>query len=280
MFKVKNIVASAMTGFVLSFLISICATHRFGNSLLRGVLAAVIFGLLMVLIEVLDSKFLNGTVDSSLGDVSTARKDSRGANIDITIADEPLTEDDAPLKFDVKGNKRPLSKNDTVDIKSELSSSKIADVGENMGNIPAAKGSAGLDSIVKPVSDIIPSFTGGQIEKESEENKSAFKPIQLGKGNKASDNESEQHHVSHGRKSIAEAEKEAERKSIADLPDMDSMESEEREGTPSSTDSSIYQEDMVPSESIVRKPSHGNSKATSQDAETMAKAIRTLLSKD
>ena len=278
MFKVKNIAASAIIGFILSFIISIIATHKFINSCGRAFFTALVFALLVVLIEFISNKFLDSGEEALMADNNLENKGSNlKSSVDITISDEPLTEDESPLQFDVKGNKRTLSSENRDVSKKNAPNGLISDVGENMNNIPEARNSAGLDSLVQRENGAEPLFSGEQNDSgNKDKQEKEFKPVNLGQkvDGDASENENQA-------KKSSGTDKEAERNIIADLPDMDNMIQDEESGSSSSVDSSFYEEDSVPDENFTRnKSASGKPKAASQDTETMAKAIRTLLNKD
>lgn len=106
MFKVKNIVAGAVIGFVLSFLISIISTHKSGTSFFRGIIFALVFAIISFAIDFVNGKFLE--VETSLSDsVEEGPKKTgqrTGSVVNITIDDENLTEEDKAPSFDVSFN--------------------------------------------------------------------------------------------------------------------------------------------------------------------------------
>ncbi|MCQ2242016.1 MAG: hypothetical protein MJZ80_10270 [Treponema sp.] len=116
MFKVKNIAVAAACGFLLSFLICIISTHRFGVALLRGLIFGLIFAALGFAIDMLNSKFLEvdgGLVGDSVDDgskkPSSGSSSGAGSFVNITIDDENLTEEDQAPAFDVSSGRQVFS---------------------------------------------------------------------------------------------------------------------------------------------------------------------------
>lgn len=132
MFKVKNIVVASICGFVLSFLISVISTHRFGVSLLRGLIFCIVFAILAFAIDYLNSRFLNveGGVNTDVLDENSKRTSAEsnskaGSIVNITIDDENLTEDEQAPSFDVASTRQvfayktePKEKEEIPDVKT------------------------------------------------------------------------------------------------------------------------------------------------------------------
>lgn len=133
MFKPKKIILSALFGFFLSFIISIFSTHKFGVSILRALIFALVFGILGAIINFLYDKYLFDK-DYIVNPDDVKVKSSKSDNIvDITIDDENLSEDDSGPKFEVENNKTSSSRameNSFVDQKSTTSSGKTETVNE------------------------------------------------------------------------------------------------------------------------------------------------------
>lgn len=107
MFKIKNIVFTALFGFVLSFLISIFSTHRLFTSLFRGFIFLLVFAIIGFLFDFLNSKFLE--VDTSSFDSAPSPKpqaQKSGTRVNYVIEDEPLTEDESAPAFNVSSSAR------------------------------------------------------------------------------------------------------------------------------------------------------------------------------
>lgn len=250
MIKPKNIAIPAVCGFAVSFLISLIATHRFGFSLLRGAIFAVVFGLIAVGITFLYDKFLSDEGDSEVS--SSPEKNKSGSIVDITINDETLPDDGQGPQFFVSNNKKPLETDDK----------SVAGDFENKSNANAQENKS------------------PELEKD---NSSAFKAVPLGQPFKAENTEaSEVKKASEesAEPKVAEADEEP-LEGLDSLPDIGNIVSEEKKET--SDDDLIKDSDFAESgqtESSHKAEFPDGSKAASHDTETMAKAIRTLLKKD
>lgn len=101
--KIKNIVAAALCGFVLSFLISVISTHKMGTSFLRALVFGLVFAALCFAIGFLNDKFLvvEPSVSDNSDDSSRRATPRTGSVVNITIDDENLTEEDHAPSFDV-----------------------------------------------------------------------------------------------------------------------------------------------------------------------------------
>ena len=97
--NIKKMLMPALFGFALSFLISLIASRKFFVSLGRGVIFAVVFAGLFLLIDFLFSRFLD-----SDGAAAKKAAPERGKMVDITIADEELSDATDDLKFPVAQN--------------------------------------------------------------------------------------------------------------------------------------------------------------------------------
>lgn len=116
MFNIKSIAKFAGAGFVLSFIISIFSTQRFGVSLVRGLIFALVFGALAALICFLDSYFFDGTLGESDSSAKVSSETSSvpksGSIVNITIDDESLTEEDKAPLFDISSKRMGFARNE------------------------------------------------------------------------------------------------------------------------------------------------------------------------
>ena len=109
MINIKSISVSAAVGFVLSFLVGLISSNAFLIVLLRAAIFALVFAALAVGISFLYSIFLaeDGAEVSSDGKASS--KDSKvGNTVDIVIEDDELEDDDSGPKFFVENNRNGL----------------------------------------------------------------------------------------------------------------------------------------------------------------------------
>ena len=114
MLNTKNIAVMAGLGFVLSFLISILFAHTpFLWALFRGLVFAIAFGVLAIIIDFMYEKFLNDGEPADFSPDTSRAAGKPGARVDITIGEADLTEDGLGLRFAVNNNKHLLSEKDT-----------------------------------------------------------------------------------------------------------------------------------------------------------------------
>ncbi len=282
MIKPKHAVISFAAGFIFSFLISVISTHKFGHSLLRGLIFGIIICLVFAGLYFLYEKFLDDETD----DVSspsgenmgvTEKKAERGSKIDITISDERLTDDGEDLDFGVENNKHVMNKDDIHIEKNKADSFSSG----GMSSVPEANTGASLGQ--KSADNSI-AFNE---QKKNNSVKEEFVPVDLSqpfesKGDKVSsvENDAAEEIANANRASItnAKAEDYAVNATLDELPDLGDF-------TPKATntsggfinDSDFSMAGQVDDSKAAQFPD--GSKAKSHDAETMAKAIRTLLNK-
>jgi hypothetical protein len=265
MMKPKNIAISAIVGFVLSFLISIIATHRFFRSLLRGGIFAVIFALLAIGIAYLYGKFLEDEAGSDLQSSASPKKaDKVGSVIDLTVSDENLTDDGQGPQFFVANNKHTLAAEDTA-----AAEQKATDVAPKV--VAEERSSADDGDAIQTAT---PVEANGS---DSNAGEQVFQSIDLGKP--FSEKEAE----SSATEGTAKKEEESlSNEEIDELPDIGNLESDNSKEP--SEDKEIIKDSDFAVAGKQKKSSNAEfpdgSNAKNHDAETMAKAIRTLLKKD
>jgi len=267
MLKPRNVVLPAAIGFTVSFLICIIATHHFLVSLLRGAIFAVVFAAIAAGIVILYERFLAVDTDSGMPSSGADKKgDKTGTTVDLTIGDANLADDGQGPQFFVANNKLPLNTEDTIKSGSQMkkSDSEIQDAGDDMQNIPM-------------------SGSGTSSARMAEENKTAaapkegeFKAVDLGTPFTAAD-------AVNPEKSKADGEyRPFADDTLDELPDIGDIKSSspQKENADSEIikDSDFATAGQSRTDSITKSPN--GSKAANHDAETMAKAIRTLLKKD
>lgn len=266
MLKTKNVAISGILSFVFSFLISIVSTHKFGSSVLRGIIFALIFCVLSVIIQVVYDKFLSDGTEINMSGESK-RGDKTGSVVDITIDDVPLERDDNGPQFFVANNKLKIE--DETGKSSEESGkneSIITDVGEDMKNIPQT----GSDKIRRQEEKLRDSFSTEQKNESSN-----FKPAALNKLSEAAKVQPVESKPSV--KQFTESSG-SEEEQIDSLPEMNSvieLEAADEGQSDLIRDSEFASEGKVNKSKEILDSGQFNS-----NAETMAKAIQTLLKRE
>ncbi len=274
MFKPKRIIVPFALGFVLSFLISIISTKHFGHSLLRAFIWGVVIALLGLLFSFLWDKYLD-TGDSFAEEGSPAANKTTGSHVDITLADDNLSDDGKDLHFAVDLNRQQM------DHGEEKKSSQKTEA--SLSNASESSLSSEIPKEEKSFSSQSPDVSR---EESAPQASSSFKPIKLGQKldsfpsmEEMSSSKKENHSL-----------KDDEMKEIEDLPDISEMASGgeslfgSEAGGESSSDYSSFSEDFSEVETTTAASlDYGKDRAEEakkHDTETMAKAIATLLKKD
>ncbi len=273
MFKPKRIIVPFALGFVLSFLISIISTKHFGHSLLRAFIWGVIIALLGLLFSFLWDKYLD-TGDSFTEEGAPVADKTTGSHVDITLADDNLSDDGKDLHFSVDLNRQHM------DHEEEKKSSQKTEA-----SLSSASESSLSSEIQKEEKSFSSQSPAGSGEDSSSTGTSSFQPIKLGQKldtfpsmEEMSSSKKENHSL-----------KDDEMKEIEDLPDISEMASggDSLFGSEAGDDSSDYSslsEDFSDVETTTAASlDYGKDRAEEakkHDTETMAKAIATLLKKD
>lgn len=316
--KLKRVFICTGLGFVLSFLISIIATHRIGRTLLRSVIFAVVFGLLALGIDFLSGKFLSVEDDSLSEPQQPQPGEGRGGTVDITIGDENLTDDGAGPQFAVgsgsmgfsAGAKKAKPAPYAPVQEDKPTAEEIAAMphgpsfGKRAGTEPEPAASAAPDAAEKSPatgasSDIAaqnasaaqtasPQRSAGEAAKtepDTPPEKPEFKPVQLGEPLKTPPEPEHKAHLSAKEQAAAErkAKQAADIKEIDSLPDIGDVSFGLSDGSSSGeviSDSEFASSGSADSEESGRVSLVDGSQASNHDASTMAKAIQTLLKKD
>lgn len=269
MLKTKNIAIPAVFGFVFSFLICLISTHKFGSSLLRGMIFAVVFGALGFAIQIVFDKFLSDSSDGDFASSSDHQK-KQGAVVDITIDDTPLENDENGPQFFVSNNKRKLENEIPGNNDNEKKDAIITDAGTDMKNVPAA----GADREKREELKAKENFANEQTANAQE-----FKAVPLGKPvtseakSKSTADEAKPANVSYSFSDISEAS------DIDSLPDIGGVD-ENLEVNNASKDL-IKDSDFASSgKKVDASELLDAGKGLNTNAETMAKAIQTLLKRE
>lgn len=266
MLKTKNIVIPAALGFMFSFFISIIATHKFGSSLLRGLLFCVVFIILSSLIQVIYNKFLSDGTEVNLPSEGK-RGDKTGSVVDITIDDAPLERDDNGPQFFVSNSK--LKAAEEIDGKAsaiKVDENKMMDVGDNMENIPQT----GADKIRRQENKLKETFV-----EEQKNNVSEFKPAALNKLSEAAKKTAVESKPVVTESAIAESSDDDQIDSLPEMSSMLELDAAEEGKSDLIRDSEFASEGKPNRSKELLESGQFNS-----NAETMAKAIQTLLKRE
>ena len=260
MIKPRNVVIPAVIGFIFSFLISLIASNGFFHSLLRGVLFAVAFAALAAGVSFLYQRFLSdGTSGESAPQSSSGTKNEKvGSIVDLTVSDEALADDGQGPQFFVANNKHTLSD-------------------EDLQKEPSVDVSSGSDS----------KTTSPQEGEISSLDDKEFKRIDLGASFSAKGGTSSVEEKTTQKSGAEQVEATLEEANLSgddidELPDIGNVESEpskeEAEDAEVINDSDFAVAGKHKRNSNAEFPDGSNAK--NHDADTMAKAIRTLLKKE
>ena len=247
MINPKVIAVCAGAGFFLSLLIGLIFGVRFPSLLLRAMLFALVFGALSVALMFVSEKFLStggGDFDSPAfaAGSSAAKSSATGSQVNITIDDSALPDEDASPKFTVERNRPSLGANALSESLAAAAESKSA----GQGVPPAAPASSGAPqsgnagSVENP-----PQGSSGGNSAEP----SGFKPASLGEMTKKG-----------GSGDV-----------LDDLPDFGGLAGASGNSSPAAG---------VSAPPVAPSPSGGGSASTSENAALMAQAIRTVLAKE
>ena len=264
MIKLKNIIFSAGPAFVLSFLISIISTGKFGTSLLRAVIFAAIFAVIALFASVLSEKFLKVEGDAESSSDGLPRRTS-GSQVDLVVDDESLTDEGEESRFSLSRNRRPLDVSDSAVPFASASS----DAKEKLSEFPPENGAAGSDSPGVVQNGVEPEVRVSSTDEES------FQPQSVESFSAAD--------AVPVKKSERKAMQEAKMKEIDALPDLDGISEEEEEAGFIPGDSFVQDSDFArqgAEDEGERYSLIDGDRAKDQDTETMAKAIRTLLKRE
>lgn len=275
--KVKNIAGPAAAGCILSFLISIFVTHNIGVSLLKGLFFGVLFAVLAFVIDFVWGRFLSdGAEPVELAGDSPKADKNLGTQVDITIDDADLSDDGRSLPFAVDRNRAKLSESDTQDLRKN----DVLFAAESKGDKPSL-----FDRTPEPVQK---AAAGPASPEPAGESQGTFTPVSLGKPLAASAASPAAHESAAGtaagpaKAAAAPARKASSGDGELDgLPDIGGFDTD---------DNYVSESDMEEDGSSGESPSSysspassssvDSSKATAHDAETLAKAISTVLKRD
>ncbi len=275
MSKPKKIIIWAVTGFVLSFLISVISTHKFGVSLLRALIVGLVFALMSLLVDFLNKKYLSVYDENASSEQPSTQDKGRGNLVNFTVNDENLTEDENAPSFSVSMNKIPLD-----DEKVSLQNSTDENPQENDSGTQTSSFTNSAPSQNSNKTD-----SAATQEQNSE---SSFRRVELGKKIDSSDFRDKINEGSFSKNSDSNSEnsKNDAKKTSADVQEIDSLPDfgDETEDSSSEDENIISMSDFA-EEGMETADSRGTnsadeSKANNFDAGTIASAIRTILKRE
>ena len=271
MFKPKPIAIAASIGFVLSFVIGLCCKVNIGFVFLRAFIFAVLSGGICFGIMFVVQKFLKDS--ESVPEAPPAESSESSSEIEVT--EEVLPDDDSSPEFFVS----------QADIKTKPGVQRFS---------PSKKEASSADESSSADEKTIitePTVSSSKVEKSSvsQENKSApetetFRPVSLVKetvqtveevGEETSVVDAESVPEESSPAANADSPKKASSSLdgiLDELPDLgSSLNSDDAESEVESSDISSYTPSTSSSSSV---------EGMGQDSETVAQAIRTMLSRD
>lgn len=260
MIRLKYIFLSAGPAFVLSFLISIFSTGKFGTSLIRAVVFALVFACIAVVALILSDRFLQVEGEAPAVDAAVPRR-SAGSQVDLIIDDESLTDEGDGPKFSVSSNMKPVDQgkiHTTQTVQPSASETAGAEVRQPSAVAPG---------VSAPVQDAPSGVPSGPEPSDAASLSAEAVPVEaVPAGNVTPD--------------ARKTERVAQMKEIDELPEIDSFGSSASSGPAENLvrDSDFAREGVAEdsgSFSVV-----DGELAKDHDTETMAKAIRTLLKRE
>ncbi len=279
--NLKFIAAFSIFGFLLSIFSSFHTVARSAG--LRFFIAlcfAAGFGVLAAVIQFLGKKFIFAETSGDFSDPGNKSSGSSGTSsgthpVDIVVQDEELPAEDGGPQFFVGSNHQMLNKEDLQDVK-KTSPEPLKSVSEEpAGNVPGGQ-----------VQDV-----AQQVKNEnSSSGSSGFVPLNFaespsnisGVESKSMDElKSDEKNVGSGQASSVGNNFENDSETLDVLPDLETL--SDAQPSVSSENSGFAENSNFSENKDANSASSGASskeKASGQDAELMAKAISTLLSKD
>ncbi|MGI5057750.1 hypothetical protein [Treponema pectinovorum] len=253
MIKGKSIGISASCGFVLSFLTGIISSNAFVIVLLRAFIFAIVFAALAVGISLIYEKFL-----SSGEEVSEVKSEKAVAgNVDIVVSDENLEDDSGP-QFFVENNRQKLKGNE---VEEEQDSTKT----EN-------------PKIIEPENPVIANPVSEKPVKQ--QTQETFVPVNLANVQKVSSSSAATEVVAPV-KPVSPSGEESEGTSVKEVDDLPNIEDLSTDEKNDDINDIIEDSDFAASaKSSIGKSLPNSTEVSIQNADVMAGAIRTLLSKD
>lgn len=274
MINVKSVSISAATGFILSFLVGIICRNAFLSVLLRAFISALVFSAVAAGSSFLYSKFLS--TDGVPSEPSSRSQSRTSGQVDLVIDDDPLEEEENGPKFFVENNRSALQSDakpsaaEKVDPDEDVTE-EIAEEAAGASDLapvePVESVVSSSAAPVNPVTVAEPEVTAPPKAMDAvPKNDAAFTPVNLA---------ASAPQVSASPEGAPADEQLPEVDSLPDIEDLDTGKKDGEIG------------DIInDSEFATSGKSSGGAQfpdgqtASTQNADVMAQAIRTILSKD
>ena len=274
MINVKSVSISAATGFILSFLVGIICRNAFLSVLLRAFISALVFSAVAAGSSFLYSKFLSA--DGVPSEPSSRPQSRTSGQVDLVIDDDPLEEEENGPKFFVENNRSALQSDakpsapEKVDPDEDVTE-EIAEEAAGASDLaPVEPVESVVSSSAAPVNPVPapePEITAPPKAMDAvPKNDAAFTPVNLA---------ASAPQVSSSPEGAPADEQLPEVDSLPDIEDLDTGKKDGEIG------------DIInDSEFATSGKSSGGAQfpdgqtASTQNADVMAQAIRTILSKD
>ena len=274
MINVKSVSISAATGFILSFLVGIICRNAFLSVLIRAFISALVFSAVAAGSSFLYSKFLS--TDGVPSEPSSRPQSRTSGQVDLVIDDDPLEEEENGPKFFVENNRSALQsdakpsaaeKVDPDEDVTEEIADEAASVSDSAPVEPVESVESSSGAPVNPVPAPEPEITAPPKAMDAvPKNDAAFTPVNLA---------ASAPQVSASPEGAPADEQLPEVDSLPDIEDLDTGKKDGEIG------------DIInDSEFATSGKSSGGAQfpdgqtASTQNADVMAQAIRTILSKD
>lgn len=256
---------------------------RFSTVFLKALIFCVIFGAIGFGISYLYENFLDGASPDGEREGQTVADSSVGQTVDITIEDEDLPAADNTHGFFVGNNRQMLTAEDTTDIESEpvsLEDGKNAPqpVVEPVNTAHSASSTAEHTEqstlAAAPAEELshLQSPQAAAAPVNGSESTNGFVPVQLGEGGGAAPVEAVKNNGDVQSPSAAGSEQ------LGILPDLEEIGTLVPDSVGEETPASDTETDSGSASPAVKK--RQQNPAADSNAETMAKAISTLLSRE
>ncbi len=270
MINVKSVSISAAAGFILSFLVGIICGNAFLSVLLRAFIFALVFSAVGAGTSFLYSKFLSA--DGAPSEPSSRPQARTSGQVDLVIDDDPLEEEENGPKFFVENNRSALQSDakPSAEQKVDPDEDVIEEIAEQAASDsdvaplqPVAAQAAPVNPVPAPEPEI---STPPRAMDAVPKNDAAFTPVNLAAS------------APQVQASPEGAPAGSDLPEVDSLPDIEDLDTGKKDGE--------IGDIINDSEFATSGKSSGGTQfpdgqtAGTQNADVMAQAIRTILSKD